>query len=201
MRLGFLAHASELNGAKNDVLSNASPLNWALFGLAMSGGGVESAELCVLETGAGGLEELESNLEPGRIAFALARVLDDNTRLPKVVFISWVRVEIVDVYVEVKGYGCHTSMLSDAVSSCLMSAVSGRRSAAAQARVQRALGRRAAVSAGLLSRGSAGAARGRRAPGSHSPEGARCEWRQVRGASRRDREQVLWYAVSSVSSV
>ena len=45
MRLGFLAHASELNGAKNDVLSNASPLNWALFGLATRGGGVESAEL------------------------------------------------------------------------------------------------------------------------------------------------------------
>ena len=40
MRLGFLAHASELNGAKNDVLSNASPLNWALFGLATRGGGV-----------------------------------------------------------------------------------------------------------------------------------------------------------------
>ncbi|RKP17250.1 actin depolymerizing protein, partial [Rozella allomycis CSF55] len=48
-----------------------------------------SNELLVVECGKGGLEEMIENFDETQVLYGFAKVIDENTRLPKFVFIAW----------------------------------------------------------------------------------------------------------------
>ncbi|RKP15392.1 hypothetical protein BJ684DRAFT_4886, partial [Piptocephalis cylindrospora] len=66
------------------VLSGDPDTDWALFTYEKA-----STDLKVQDTGDGGLEELCEEFSDGRIQYALARVLDPNSKLNKLVLIAW----------------------------------------------------------------------------------------------------------------
>ncbi len=84
-RISFSTHSKEITDAYQNVRSPTCATNWALFGYSKN-----SNELCVVSTGTGGLNELQSEFEDSKVQYAFAKVLDSNTGLFKFVFISWV---------------------------------------------------------------------------------------------------------------
>lgn len=70
--------------AWNDVLSDKSPTDWALYGYE----GL-SNDLKLVCTGDGGIEELKEELSSGQIMYAFLKVTDPKTSLPKCVLINW----------------------------------------------------------------------------------------------------------------
>merc|ERR1712079_809955 len=70
--------------AWQDVFDDKSDTNWAVFGYAG-----KTYELKVAETGDGDIEELQDELNDGKMQYAVIKVLDPNTNLPKIVWINW----------------------------------------------------------------------------------------------------------------
>jgi hypothetical protein len=86
LQVGFSAHSKELKSAYEQVIDNNSSVNWLIYTYDKG-----ANDLKVQATGEGGLEELSEEFIDGRIQYALARVKDPNTELPKLVFIAWVK--------------------------------------------------------------------------------------------------------------
>lgn len=76
-----------LTRGRTATCAHAHGARRALFGYE----GRDSAALKVVGTGSGGLPELGYEFDDGKLLYAFVRVLDDNTQLPKFVFIAWVR--------------------------------------------------------------------------------------------------------------
>jgi hypothetical protein len=85
LQVGFSAHSKELKSAYEQVIDNSSSVNWLIYTYDKG-----TNDLKVQATGEDGLEELSEEFIDGRIQYALARVTDPNTELPKLVFIAWV---------------------------------------------------------------------------------------------------------------
>ncbi|KAJ3257045.1 hypothetical protein HDU77_002882 [Chytriomyces hyalinus] len=66
------------------ILSEQSRTNWAIFGYDRM-----SNDLKVIESGDGGLDELAEEWDDSKILYAVARVVEPISNLPKTVFISW----------------------------------------------------------------------------------------------------------------
>ncbi|KAI9280308.1 hypothetical protein BC943DRAFT_348097 [Umbelopsis sp. AD052] len=84
LQVGFSAHSKELKSAYEQVIDNNSSVNWLIYTYDKG-----TNDLKVQATGEDGLEELSEEFIDGRIQYALARVKDPNTELPKLVFIAW----------------------------------------------------------------------------------------------------------------
>ncbi|CAO3678645.1 unnamed protein product [Umbelopsis vinacea] len=84
LQVGFSAHSKELKSAYEQVIDNSSSVNWLIYTYDKG-----TNDLKVQATGEDGLEELSEEFIDGRIQYALARVTDPNTELPKLVFIAW----------------------------------------------------------------------------------------------------------------
>jgi len=83
MNLDLSTHSAAINDALNKVRAGKD-IDWAL--LSIDG---KTNTLTVSGTGKGGLDELEEEFNDGKIEFAFIRVVDENSQLPKNVFISW----------------------------------------------------------------------------------------------------------------
>ena len=75
---------SDVEVAKQQILSNANNVNWAIFGYDRG-----TNDLKVTAQGEDGLEELQEEWEESKIQFAFARVVEPISKLPKFVLISW----------------------------------------------------------------------------------------------------------------
>jgi hypothetical protein len=84
MSVDFKKNQAALKAAYNDVLSNSSDVNWAVFGYEGN-----TNVLKVVETGDGGLDELVDEMNAGKCLYAFMRVTDPNTQLPKNVLVNW----------------------------------------------------------------------------------------------------------------
>ncbi|KAI8098807.1 uncharacterized protein BX664DRAFT_319644 [Halteromyces radiatus] len=84
LQINFSAHSKELTAAHQAVISDNDDTNWLIYGYDKG-----SNDLKVQDTGNGGLEELYDEFSDGKIQYALARVIDPNSQLPKLVFIGW----------------------------------------------------------------------------------------------------------------
>ncbi|XP_042223915.1 drebrin-like protein B [Homarus americanus] len=70
--------------AFNDVVSDKTATDWALFGYEG-----QTNTLKVIGTGEDGLEELADDLNSSKIMYAVVKVIDPNTTRPKNVLINW----------------------------------------------------------------------------------------------------------------
>ncbi|CAM0135510.1 actin binding protein [Umbelopsis sp. WA50703] len=84
LQVGFSTHSKDLQSAYEQVINSNSPVNWLIYTYDKG-----TNDLKVQATGEDGLEELSEEFIDGRIQYALARVTDPNTELPKLVFIAW----------------------------------------------------------------------------------------------------------------
>ncbi|KAG2177152.1 hypothetical protein INT43_007809 [Umbelopsis isabellina] len=84
LQVGFSTHSKDLQNAYDQVINSSSPVNWLIYTYDKG-----TNDLKVQATGEDGLEELSEEFIDGRIQYALARVTDPNTELPKLVFIAW----------------------------------------------------------------------------------------------------------------
>jgi hypothetical protein len=84
LQLNLSTHTAALQTAYKSVLSGDPSCEWAVFGYDKG-----TNDLKVMETGDGGLEELNEAFSDGKIQYAFCRVVDPNTELPKFVLISW----------------------------------------------------------------------------------------------------------------
>jgi len=85
MQVDLSTHGGALSDAYKAVRDAPYSLNWALFGYDGKG-----LTLSVTSTGTEGLEELSEEFSDGKAQYAFARVIDDNTQLPKFVLINWI---------------------------------------------------------------------------------------------------------------
>ncbi|SAM01148.1 hypothetical protein [Absidia glauca] len=83
-QVNFSTHSKELTSAHQAVVSDSNDVNWLIYGYEKG-----TNDLKVQDTGDGGLEELYDEFSDGKVQYALARVTDPNTQLPKLVFIGW----------------------------------------------------------------------------------------------------------------
>jgi hypothetical protein len=90
MALDLSHYGKELKAAYEDVLSDSSDTNWALFGYDK-----QTNDLKVVETGDGGIEELAEEFSGSKIQYGWCKVIDPNTNLPKFVLINWVSWQLV----------------------------------------------------------------------------------------------------------
>eukprot|EP00026_Physarum_polycephalum_P007315 Phypoly_transcript_07374.p1 GENE.Phypoly_transcript_07374~~Phypoly_transcript_07374.p1 ORF type:complete len:495 (+),score=73.91 Phypoly_transcript_07374:131-1615(+) len=83
-----LVSESEINGALQDVRSDASPINWAL----VTYDGPNSTALTLLGKGSGGLQEMTSYLKDDIVAYGLLREVEqyELTQNVRFVFVDWV---------------------------------------------------------------------------------------------------------------
>jgi hypothetical protein len=81
------ANDAEAQGAITDLRNNTTQTNWILFSYSDS----QKNTLNLTGTGSGGIEELKSHLDLGRVSYGLVRVTDqiDNSVTVKFVFIVW----------------------------------------------------------------------------------------------------------------
>ncbi|KAI0241307.1 actin binding protein, partial [Massospora cicadina] len=84
VQLNLSTNGAELKAAYREVVDKDCSTNWILLGYTKG-----SNELKVDGKGDGGLEELSEEFMDDKVQFALARVTDPNSQLPKFVFISW----------------------------------------------------------------------------------------------------------------
>ncbi|KAK7477493.1 hypothetical protein BaRGS_00031257 [Batillaria attramentaria] len=84
MAIDLKKNKDSLLKAYNDVVSDSSDTNWAIFGYE----GLTNT-LKTVSTGDGGLEEVADEVNSGHIQYAYCRVTDPNTALPKYVLINW----------------------------------------------------------------------------------------------------------------
>ncbi|KAJ3338735.1 hypothetical protein HDU93_009141 [Gonapodya sp. JEL0774] len=84
MSVNLNTYARELDDVYKKVFNEKDATNWACFTLVG-----DRNELKVQASGDGGLEELADEFSDGKIQFAICRVKDDDSSLPKVVFVAW----------------------------------------------------------------------------------------------------------------
>ncbi|XP_078095791.1 drebrin-like protein B isoform X2 [Mustelus asterias] len=84
MALNLSRNGPALQAAYQDVVSDKTATDWALFTYEGN-----SNDLRLAETGDGGLEELVEELNSGKVMYAFCRVKDPNSGLPKFVLINW----------------------------------------------------------------------------------------------------------------
>ena len=77
-------HGTEIKNASNEVMNDKTDTDWALFGYEGQTNVVK-----VMATGDGGLDELIEDFNPSKIQYALLKVEDPKTSLPKYVLINW----------------------------------------------------------------------------------------------------------------
>ena len=75
---------TEIKNASNEVMNDKTETDWALFGYEGQTNVVK-----VMATGDGGLDELIEDFNPSKIQYALLKVEDPKTSLPKYVLINW----------------------------------------------------------------------------------------------------------------
>ncbi|KAI8337483.1 hypothetical protein BC941DRAFT_461129 [Chlamydoabsidia padenii] len=83
-QVNFSTHSKDLTSAHQAVVSDSNDTNWLIYGYDKG-----TNDLKLQETGDGGLEELYDEFSDGKVQYALARVIDPNSQLPKLVFIGW----------------------------------------------------------------------------------------------------------------
>ncbi|XP_053464404.1 drebrin-like protein [Nycticebus coucang] len=81
-----------LQEAYGRVVTEKSPINWALFTYEGN-----SNDIRVAGTGEGGLEEMVEELNSGKVMYGFCRVKDPNSGLPKFVLINWTGEGVNDV--------------------------------------------------------------------------------------------------------
>ena len=84
MAVDLNKYGTDIKNASNDVMSGKTETDWALFGYEGQTNVVK-----VMSTGDGGLEELIDDFNPSKIQYALLKVEDPKTSLPKFVLINW----------------------------------------------------------------------------------------------------------------
>ncbi|ORZ18972.1 hypothetical protein BCR42DRAFT_349717 [Absidia repens] len=84
LSVNFSTNSKDLTAAHQAVVSDSDDTNWLIYGYEKG-----TNDLKVQDTGDGGLEELYDEFSDGKVQFALARVIDPNSQLPKLVFIGW----------------------------------------------------------------------------------------------------------------
>jgi len=84
MAISFEKNRSQIVAAWKDVLDDKSTTNWSLFGYEG-----QTNELKVVGTGDGGVEELNEDLNSGKIMYAFVRIEDPKTGLNKYLLINW----------------------------------------------------------------------------------------------------------------
>ncbi|XP_016999353.2 drebrin-like protein [Drosophila takahashii] len=84
MAISFEKNRSQIVAAWKDVLDDKSATNWSLFGYEG-----QTNELKVVATGDGGVEELNEDLNSGKIMYAFVRIEDPKTGLNKYLLINW----------------------------------------------------------------------------------------------------------------
>lgn len=84
MAVNLEKNRDALVAAWKAVLDDKRPTDWALFGYEP-----QSNDLRVVETGDGGLAELNEELNTSHIMYGFVRVLDPKTSLTKYVLINW----------------------------------------------------------------------------------------------------------------
>ncbi|KAI9143484.1 hypothetical protein BKA69DRAFT_1123265 [Paraphysoderma sedebokerense] len=83
-QINFSAHGQEMQSYYRRIMDGDESINWVIFGYDKA-----SNDLKVAESGDGGLDELVEEFEGSKIQYALVRVKDPNSGLPKVVLIAW----------------------------------------------------------------------------------------------------------------
>jgi len=83
MSVSFAMHQKSIVDAYNQVIDDKDELNWALFSYKANN------ELYLEETGDGGLEELESEFNSGKMQYAFVSITDPNTKMTKYLLIIW----------------------------------------------------------------------------------------------------------------
>ncbi|GFS02032.1 drebrin-like protein [Elysia marginata] len=84
MAIDLKKNNDALTKAYRQVLDNSDDTDWALFGYEG-----QTPVLKVVETGNGGIEEMQDDLNSGRMMYAFCRVQDPNTALHKFVLVQW----------------------------------------------------------------------------------------------------------------
>ncbi|CAB0010388.1 unnamed protein product [Nesidiocoris tenuis] len=84
MAINLAKNRDSITAAWRDVVDEKTPTDWALFGYEG-----QSNDLEFVAKGDGGLDELQCELNSGKIQYAFARVRDPKTTLPKCVLINW----------------------------------------------------------------------------------------------------------------
>ncbi|XP_043647902.1 drebrin-like protein [Drosophila teissieri] len=84
MAVSFEKNRAQIVAAWKDVLDDKSDTNWSLFGYEG-----QTNELKVVGTGDGGVEELNEDLNSGKIMYAFVRIEDPKTGLNKYLLINW----------------------------------------------------------------------------------------------------------------
>jgi len=83
MSISFAMHQKSIVDAYNQVIDDKEDIDWALFSYKANN------ELYLEETGDGGLEELESEFNSGKIQYAFVSITDPNTKMNKFLLIIW----------------------------------------------------------------------------------------------------------------
>lgn len=96
MAVDLNKYRTDIKSASNDVMSGKTETDWALFGYEGQTNVVK-----VMSTGDGGLEELIEDFNPSKIQYALLKVEDPKTSLPKFVLINW-QVELAPLDLKIK---------------------------------------------------------------------------------------------------
>ena len=84
MAVDLKKYGTEIKNASNDVMNVKTDTDWAMFGYEGQTNVVK-----VISTGDGGLDELIEDFNPSKIQYALLKVEDPKTSLPKFVLINW----------------------------------------------------------------------------------------------------------------
>jgi len=84
MAVSFEKNRAQIVAAWKDVLDDKSDTNWSLFGYEG-----QTNELKVVATGDGGVDELNEDLNSGKIMYAFVRIEDPKTGLNKYLLINW----------------------------------------------------------------------------------------------------------------
>lgn len=80
-----LSIPSELNDSFNDLISSSSSTNWIMFTYDKG-----TNNLKLHSSGTKGLPELEEEFDQGKVQYAFARVIEEQSNLTKLAMISWV---------------------------------------------------------------------------------------------------------------
>ncbi|GAB6031430.1 hypothetical protein CHUAL_009204 [Chamberlinius hualienensis] len=84
MAVDLLKNKESMQNAWLDVMDDNKSTNWAVY--SYEG---KTFDLKLVSTGDGGLEEMVEELNSGKIMYALCRVIDPKTSLPKFLMINW----------------------------------------------------------------------------------------------------------------
>ena len=108
MSINFSTYSQELNEFKNKLMGSQDPTDWVLFGYGngndlklIGSGGKQLVTEYHLKYNLfnilldGGLDELKDEFEGCKVQYALVRVIEPDSKLPKIIFISWVKFYLI----------------------------------------------------------------------------------------------------------